>query len=399
MLHVLANNIDAGILDYHAKSREYIFNYTKDNPISLTMPYSTKSYVSYYHLHPIFDMSMPEGYLFELLKNLLVKEYGQMNDFILFSHLSRSIEGYLTYVQKEEEDNVSFSFSLEEIIESTDENLFATLIQHFLNKSAIAGVQPKVLAQLEDRVTLSSREYIVKSFSAEYPHLAENEYFCMKALKYAGITTPKFWLSKNKKLFVIEKFTYQKEAKSFYGFEEFCVLFKYNKEQKYYGSYEKIAKSIAQISTQKQADLHMFYKMMVMNYLLKNGDAHLKNFGILYTADKKERFLAPAYDVVNTLVYLPHDKPALTLAGKKVWTDKKTLLNFGMVSCMLSEKETLVLFEECVNAIKLIMVEIENYMISNPDFQSFGEKFLKVLAFSLDENIVTAYKDASHGIL
>jgi len=398
MLHVFANSLDAGTLDYNTKSGEFVFNYTKDNPISLTMPYSTKSYTSHYHLHPIFDMSMPEGYLFELLKNLLIKEYGQMNDFILFSHLSRSIEGYLTYEQKEEED-VPFSLGLEEILDSKDENLFTTLVQTFLNKSAIAGVQPKVLAQLEDRVTLTTREYIVKSFSKEYPHLAENEYFCMKALTLAGITTPKFWLSKNKKLFVIEKFTYQKEAKSFYGFEEFCVLFKYNKEQKYYGSYEKIAKSIAQISTQKQADLGMFYKMMVMNYLLKNGDAHLKNFGILYTADKKERFLAPAYDVVNTLVYLPHDKPALTLAGKKVWTDKKTLLNFGMVSCMLSEKEALVLFEECVNATKLIMVEIENYMVSNPDFQSFGEKFRKVLAFSLDENIETIYKDASHGIL
>jgi len=398
MLHVFANSLDAGTLDYDTKSREFVFNYTKDNPISLTMPYSTKSYTSHYHLHPIFDMSMPEGYLFELLKNLLIKEYGQMNDFILFSHLSRSIEGYLTYEQKEEED-APFSLGLEEILESKDENLFTTLVQNFLNKSAIAGVQPKVLAQLEDRVTLTTREYIVKSFSKEYPHLAENEYFCMKALSLAGITTPKFWLSKNKKLFVIEKFTYQKEAKSFYGFEEFCVLFKYNKEQKYYGSYEKIAKSIAQISTQKQADLHMFYKMMVMNYLLKNGDAHLKNFGILYTADKKERFLSPAYDVVNTLVYLPHDKPALTLAGKKVWADKKTLFDFGMVSCMLSEKEALGMFEECVNAIRLIMVEIESYMVSNPDFQSFGEKFLKVLAFSLDENIETIYKDASHGIL
>ena len=397
MLHVFANSLGAGTLEYDTKSREFVFNYTKDNPISLTMPYSTKSYTSHYHLHPIFDMSMPEGYLFELLKNLLIKEYGQMNDFILFSHLSHSIEGYLTYEEKEED--VPFSLGLEEILESKDENLFTTLVQNFLNKSAIAGVQPKVLAQLEDRVTLTTREYIVKSFSKEYPHLAENEYFCMKTLTLAGITTPKFWLSKNKKLFVIEKFTYQKEAKSFYGFEEFCVLFKYNKEQKYYGSYEKIAKSIAQISTQKQADLHMFYKMMVMNYLLKNGDAHLKNFGILYTADKKERFLAPAYDVVNTLVYLPHDKPALTLAGKKVWTDKKTLLDFGIVSCMLSEKEALVLFAECVNATRLIMTEIENYMASNPDFQSFGEKFLKVLAFSLDENIETIYKDASYGIL
>ncbi len=397
MLQVFANKTIAGMLEYDTTRREFVFNYTEDNPISLTMPYSTKSYTSHYHMHPIFDMSMPEGYLFELLKNLLIKEYGKIDDFILFSHLSRSIEGYLTY--DKEDTSETFSFSLEQILESKDDNLFTTLVNNFLNHSAIAGVQPKVLAVLEEKATLSSKEYIVKSFSKEYPHLAENEYFCMKALTYAGITTPKFWLSENKNLFVIEKFTYQKEENSFYGFEEFCVLFGYNKEQKYYGSYEKISKSIAQISTQKQDDLQMFYKMMVMNYLLKNGDAHLKNFGMLYTADKTKRFLAPAYDVVNTLVYLPHDKPALTLTGKKVWVDKATLLDFGATQCMLSEKEALSLFYVCIDATKKMAKEVEQYMKENPEFQTFGEKFLKVLHFSLNDNLNTSYKDAYDGIL
>ena len=397
MLQVFANNTTAGTLDYDTNSKEFIFNYTEDNPISLTMPYSTKSYTSHYHIHPIFDMSMPEGYLFELLKNVLIKEYGEIDDFILFSHLSRSIEGYLTY--KKEDSSELFSLSLEEVLESKDENLFSLLVNNFLNHSAIAGVQPKVLALLEDKVTLSSKEYIVKSFSNEYPHLAENEYFCMKALTYAGITVPKFWLSKSKKLFIMDKFTYHKEKKNFYGFEEFCVLFKYNKEQKYHGSYEKIAKSIAQISTQKQDDLQMFYKMTVMNYLLKNGDAHLKNFGVLYTADKKDRFLAPAYDVVNTLVYLPHDKPALTLQGKKIWENKKSLVHFGISACMLDEKEALILFDTCVEAVRKMMKELEQYIKENSEFKLFGEKFLKVLHFSLTHNIDRSYKDAYDGVL
>lgn len=397
MLHIYANKTKAGLLDYNRDTREFIFNYTEDNPISLTMPYRTKSYTSHYHMHPIFDMSMPEGYLFELLKNLLIKEYGKIDDFILFSHLSRSIEGYLTYQKEETSD--TFSLSLDEILDSEDENLFGTLVKNFLNHSAIAGVQPKVLAVLEDKATLSTKEYIVKSFSNEYPHLAENEYFCMKALNYAGITTPEFWLSKSKKLFVMEKFTYKKEENSFYGFEEFCALFGYNKTQKYYGSYEKIAKAIAQISTQKQDDLQMFYKMMVMNYLLKNGDAHLKNFGVLYTDDYKERFLAPGYDVVNTLVYLPHDKPALTLVGKKVWVDRRTLVEFGMAQCMLREKEALSLFDTCVDATKKMVQEVALYMQDNPNFKTFGEKWLKIVDFSLMQNIEKSYRDVSHAIL
>jgi serine/threonine-protein kinase HipA len=398
MLTVFANKKEAGFLDYRPEEREFVFNYTQENPISLTMPYRTKSYLSFYHLHPIFDMSMPEGYLFELFKNLLTKEYGDMDDFILFAHLSKTIEGYLTYrtqgTQKE-----GIALNLEAILHGGDEDLFFRLLELFLDRSAVAGVQPKVLAQLHDKATLSTREYIVKSFGDEFPHLAENEYFCMKAISYAGIPVPKFWLSDNKKLFLVEKFTYLKEGDGFYGFEEFCVLFGLNKEKKYSGSYEKIARSIARISTQKQEDLRIFYKMIVMSFLLKNGDAHLKNFGILYEAGIERRFLAPAYDVVTTCIYLPRDKPALTLAGKKLWFDREALEDFGVRNCMLSPKVSKALFEVCIAAVEKMKGELMEYTDQTPEFETFGKRFLQIIDFSLSENLECSYKDSSRGIL
>jgi len=197
----------------------------------------------------------------------------------------------------------------------------------------------------------------------------------------------------------MEKFTYLKERDGFYGFEEFCVLFGLNKEKKYSGSYEKIAKSIAKISTQKQEDLHIFYKMIVISFLLKNGDAHLKNFGILYEAGMERRFLAPAYDVVNTCIYLPRDKPALTLFGKKLWLKKEELADFGAAYCMLSPKESEVLFEVCVAAVEKMRAELVDYMHKTPEFQIFGRKFLQIIDFSLSENLERSYKDISNGIL
>ena len=398
MLQVLADKSEAGILDYYSDKKEFIFNYTQDNPISLTMPYMTKSYISDYAIHPIFDMNMPEGYLFSLFKNLLIKEYGEINDAILFMHLSRTIEGYLTY-ESHQEKNLSIDIDLDEILHDKDTNLFTKLVSLFLEQSAISGVQPKVLATLTDKATLSQKEYIVKSFSEEYPHLAENEYFCMKAMRYAGIPVPKFWLSDTKKLFIMEKFTYQKSQDRFYGFEEFCVLFGFNKEKKYRGSYEQIAKSIAKISTQKEKDLRYFFKMIVMSFLLKNGDAHLKNFGILYETGFQKRFLTPAYDVVNTCVYLPRDKPALTLSGKKVWVSQKGLLEFATTYCLLSSKEALEEFEVCIEAVVKIKMEIVDYMKQNEVFYDFGKKFVSIIDFSLTENLDKEYKDISDGIL
>ena len=394
MIQVFADKKPAGILDYSEESKEFIFNYKENNPISLTMPYSSKSYISHYNLHPIFDMNMPEGYLFELLKNLLIKEYGKIDDYILFSHLSKNIEGFLTYKEHNKVDN---TLTLDSLINTTQNDIFSKLVEQFLQNSAIAGVQPKVLVPLYDKATLSTKEYIVKSFSSEFPHLAENEYFCMSALKYAGIKTPKFWLAKNKKLFIMEKFTYQKDNDSFYGFEEFCALFGYNKEKKYRGSYEQIAKAIAQISTQASEDLKEFYKIIVMNYLLKNGDAHLKNFGMLYTADKEQRFLAPAYDVINTVIYLPKDKPALNLAGKKVWFSQKELIEFGVKNCLLTQKEAKDTIANSIEAIKKTIKDIEQYISKNSDFKEFGDRFTKILTYSI-KNIDTSSKDLSNAI-
>ena len=398
MLEVLANKHAAGALNYDADKHEYVFNYTENNPISLTMPYTSKSYLSSYQIHPIFDMNMPEGYLFELFKNLLIKEYGELNDYILFKHLSRTMEGYLTYDDHLKKGDLP-KFALDEVLHNEDTGLFAKLVQMFLDQSAISGVQPKVLAHLEDRLTLTDKAYIIKSFSEEYPHLAENEYFCMKALTYAGIPVASFWLSDNKKLFVMEKFTYEKANDSFYGFEEFCVLFALNKDSKYSGSYEKIAKSITKISTQKEEDLKIFFKLLVMNNLLKNGDAHLKNFGMLYTSDLGKRFLSPAYDVVNTCIYLPKDKPALTMFGKKVWTSKNELLKFGQMYCLLNESESKEAFHTCSEALITLRAEIKDYIGSHNDFVDFGKKFISIIDFSLNENIDKEYKDISDGIL
>ena len=197
----------------------------------------------------------------------------------------------------------------------------------------------------------------------------------------------------------MEKFTYKKTLDRFYGFEEFCVLFGLNKEKKYSGSYEQIAKAITKVSTQKEEDLKYFFKMIVMSYLLKNGDAHLKNFGICYEPDFSKRFLAPAYDVVNTCIYLPKDKPALMMFGKKVWTSKKGLLKFGTTYCLLSSKEALKEFDTCIEAVFRIRMEIENYMEHNDAFYDFGKQFISIIDFSLTQNLDKEYKDISNGIL
>jgi serine/threonine-protein kinase HipA len=52
--------------------------------------------------------------------------------------------------------------------------------------------------------------------------------------------------------------------------------------------------------------------------MVGNGDAHLKNFGVLYTdPTSNDVRMSPAYDIVNTTCYIPEDGLALSLKGTR----------------------------------------------------------------------------------
>ena len=71
------------------------------------------------------------------------------------------------------------------------------------------------------------------------------------------------------------------------------------------------------------------FTLIALNCALRNGDAHLKNFGIVYDDVLGEARLAPVYDLVTTSVYLPKDSMALTLNGPTRWASAKDLQRFG----------------------------------------------------------------------
>ena len=360
-LHVKVLNQEIGTLVY--ENKEYIFDYTtqiRDNFISLNMPVRSKSYVNY-KLHPVFEMHLPEGYLLSIIKKHFSK-LTKTDDFGLLKLMSSSINGRVSYYSKNK--NKEETLNLKNLIHPKKENLFDELVSRFALNSPLSGVQPKVLAKVRDKATLPLQEYIVKSWGEDYTHLSLNEYFCMQVIKYAGIEVPEFYLSDDYKLFIMKRFDIKDDG-SYLGFEDMCVLQAKQAQDKYEGSYEQIAKTIKTFVSpkNKKKSLNNFFKMVVINNLLQNGDAHLKNFGLVYE-DITNIKLAPAYDVVCTTMYIKNDISALHLLGSKKWWDKKFLLRFGKESCNLSPKEANTLFDECICAIEKTKTEIEDKITS-----------------------------------
>ncbi len=85
--------------------------------------------------------------------------------------------------------------------------------------------------------------------------------------------------------------------------EDFASILSYNKNTKgenfkFEGSYELCASKIREFISVPIKDLEEFYKRILFNYLIGNGDAHLKNFSMMLSNGK--RMLTPNYDVLYT---------------------------------------------------------------------------------------------------
>ncbi|MDR9860922.1 MULTISPECIES: type II toxin-antitoxin system HipA family toxin [Pseudomonas] len=326
-------------------AENFTFRYHEDaSPkiaISLSMPVRHDEYRRR-ELHPVFQMNLPEGYVLEQLRNRLAKTVNVDPMLLLALSGSSSPIGRLQ-VRSETvdallEEQQFPGENLEEILTwDGTEDIFADMLDRYILRAGISGVQPKVLVperqQIEwPRVTSKTSELIIKSGRDEFPGLAINEFLCMSMAKDAGIPVPPFYLSDNAKLFVMRRFDRDDQLNPI-GFEDMAALMGLSANQKYSKSYAAIAKAIRVYCPPEhlRSSLDQLFDSVALSCIVGNGDAHLKNFGLLYSEPtQRDAHLAPAYDIVNTTAYIPEDVLALDLAGNKsMFASRQGLLEFA----------------------------------------------------------------------
>lgn len=127
------------------------------------------------------------------------------------------------------------------------------------------------------------------------------------------------------------------------GFEDMAALMGLSAQQKYSKSYAAIAKAIRLFCPQDhvQGSLAQLFAMVSLTCIVGNGDAHLKNFGLLYSdPSQRDARLAPAYDIVNTTAYIPEDVLALDLGGNKsLFASRQGLMDFAVTCDVARPKE------------------------------------------------------------
>ena len=396
MIKVWTDAAEAGLLDRHGE-RGSTFAYLQGAPaaraVSITMPVRLPSWSMPFGLPPIFEMNLPEGFLRERLRLAFAKATGTFDEFDLLSVVGRSQVGRIRYTGEKEQlrEDVPFQ-SIDEILErKRGGDLFRYLLEKFASFSGISGVQPKILVRDENafaemepaghRLSGSYRgaTHIVKLWEPnEYPQLAANEYFCLTAARKCGLDVPPFRLAEDGMALVIDRFDLRTDG-TYRGFEDFCALNARRTDEKYRGSYEtSVMKRFAQFATTRvNEDMEKLFTLIALNCALRNGDAHLKNFGILYDDVQREAWLAPVYDLVTTSVYLAKDSLALTLNGSTRWPTAKELRRLGETRAGGTPAKIRHTLERIDDAIRETTKEVRSYSKQHPEFAAIGKRMLQ----------------------
>jgi serine/threonine-protein kinase HipA len=281
-------------------------------------------------LHPSLSNLLPEGSLRELIAQGLKVHID--NEFHILSYLGGDLPGALI-VEQMDPDKVPDSILLAN--GKAKAVRFEKLSQE--NKFSLAGVQMKFSMKEKDgRYNLSKGDalgdWIIKTPSTKHKGLPVNEYTAMSLASLVGVDIPEIKLIELSKLdnlpqinlpdeklaFAIKRFDRNDDMRI--HMEDFAqVLVKYPHEKYNSANYEQIGKILYDYSGDALADVQQFARRLLVNVLLANGDAHLKNWSLIYSDQITPR-LSPAYDIVTTNVYIEDERQyALNLGKTKDW--------------------------------------------------------------------------------
>ena len=281
-------------------------------------------YSSRMKLPAFFSNLLPEGVLREYMVKRLKVHHD--HEFDLLMALGASLPGAIRALAADELSQAAINYRPGTTHASPDETPI---------KFSLGGSQLKFsMIERGGRFTLEdgNEEWIVKPPHPTHPNVPANEYTMMRLAAAAGIRTPEVRLVKlddielgglvglsipQWEIWAYAVKRYDRTAEGRVHVEDFAQVFSVHADQEYRATnYDTVGRLIFDLLPNRFEQLAEFVRRLVVNILIGNGDAHLKNWSVIYQ-DRVTPQLSPAYDLVSTIHYVPNDSLALNLGGEK----------------------------------------------------------------------------------
>ena len=183
---------------------------------------------------------------------------------------------------------------------------------------SLAGVGLKYsMLRQGERLTLPAvggGDWIVKLPDANHVEVPRNEFAMMSWAQKVGIEVPAIelrhrdelpdlpsaaWPNREDQAYVIARFDRGPDREPIH-IEDFAQVRGMYPLDKYVGTFETVAALIYR--RRDLPALREFVRRLTFNLIIGNGDAHLKNWSLIYR-DRRQPTLSPAYDLVSTAPY------------------------------------------------------------------------------------------------
>ena len=183
--------------------------------------------------------------------------------------------------------------------------------------------------------------HILKQSHIRYDYIVQNEQLAMRTAELLGIDVPRTVIvdtggegDGDRLLFASERYdrTTEGSADEISGLpvprrlhqEDFGQALGIPAADKYErtgGAYMKrMFDLLAARSKTPVEDQMKLWDIIVFHWLIGNTDGHIKNFSLLYDSNLRSLRLAPAYDIISTVVYDNHStQMAFSIGGESDW--------------------------------------------------------------------------------
>jgi len=290
-------------------------------------------------LPPLFSNLLPEGELRDYYVRIF--KIDKDHDFAMLSLLGRDLPGAITAKELTKDEVPPYALhDRAQIISQTLEYNY-NVGKNF----SLSGVLMKFSMDEKDGEFFMTKSntlgnWIIKIPSTRFSYVPLNEYTCMKLAQSAGIDIPEIRLVELKNIKGIpdmkmpdEQYAYaikrfDRDQNKRIHTEDFAQVYDFYPAEKYGGTnYDTMARTIYNVFPNSANDIQEFAARLVVNLMIGNGDAHLKNWSVIYR-DGINPKLSHAYDIVFTRAYIENENSIALNLGKEKRTAALTLDHF-----------------------------------------------------------------------